>query len=159
NKREEIKSPRPEQPVKQFGRLPEERALARVSKDGSFAVVPVAILRDGRPRGRPPQDEVELFTTGSTSPKPTLDPLRLAADEAQIFPRHRRAGGRRDLGYVVGGCNLDDVHPDKWQLRQTTQDRLRLPARETADFRRSSAGRERRIEHVDVEAEIDGGLT
>ena len=83
----------------------------------------------------------------------TSSGLRL--DQAQIFPRHRGARERRDLGDIVGGRNLDHVHPDKGKLRQPTQDGLHLPGRETADFRRSGAGRKGRIEHVNVEAEVD----
>src|SRR5215467_11221189 len=96
---------------------------------------------------------------GFASLNPSYVSLRLAADKAQIFPRHGGARERGDLSHVIGRRNLDYIHPYKGQLRQTAQDRLRLPGGETADFRRSSAGRKRRIEHVDVEAEIDGCIT
>src|SRR5262245_13835851 len=52
----------PSERVKQFGPHPEERALARASRRMATGTAEqAAILRDGRPRGRPPQDEVFYF--------------------------------------------------------------------------------------------------
>ena len=83
---------------------------------------------------------------GSTVPSPD--------DQRQIFPDDRRAGQRGDLGAVVGGRDLDDVHADEVQVAEPAQDRLRLPARQSADLRRAGARRERRIERIDIEREI-----
>ncbi len=45
--------------------------------------------------------------------------------------------------------------PTKRSPRKLAQDCLDLPACQSADLRRSGAGREGRIEHVDIDAEID----
>ena len=76
-------------------------------------------------------------------------------EETEIFPRHRRARERGDVGDVVGRGDLDDVHPDEGERTEPAKNGLRLPRGEAADFGRAGSRREGGIESVDVEGQID----
>lgn len=56
--------------LKPVCRHPEERALACVSKDGNEVSRP--ILRDARPRGHAPQDDVVFYLSFSTTFTPPM---------------------------------------------------------------------------------------
>src|SRR5205085_2900636 len=71
-------------------------------------------------------------------------------------PGHRCRGERGDLGVIIGGRDLDDIHAGEGEAGEAAQDRLRLPGKEAADLRRSGARCEGRVERVDIEAEING---
>ena len=77
-------------------------------------------------------------------------------DEREIFPDHGGGGERGDLGRIVGGRDLDDIHAGELQRIESAQHGLHLPAREPADLRRAGTGRESGIEAVDIEGEIGG---
>ena len=81
------------------------------------------------------------------------------ADERQIFPDRGGGGERGDLGRIVGGRDLDDVHAGELQRIESAQHRLNLPAREPADLWRAGTGREGGIEAVDIEGEIGSSVT
>src|SRR5215204_6968355 len=76
-------------------------------------------------------------------------------EQGEVFPGKSCGGERRDLGNVVGRRHLDDVHSLEFEAGESAQDRLRLPGEEAADLRGAGAGREGRVERIDVEAEID----
>ncbi len=80
------------------------------------------------------------------------------AQQAKIFPSHRRASERGDLRNVVSRTYFDEVHPDELQAAQTPDDRVRLPTCQPADFRRAGTRREGVIERIDIEAEVNGSL-
>ena len=77
-----------------------------------------------------------------------LHRILLRGEQTEIFPGHGGAGERGGLGAIVRRADLDQVHADELQAGKPPQDRLRLPGREPADFRRAGARRESRIERV-----------
>jgi hypothetical protein len=78
--------------------------------------------------------------------------ILLRGEQAEIFPGHGGAGERGGLGNIVSRADFDQIHADELQAGEPPQDRLRLPGREPADFRRAGARSESRIERVDIEA-------
>jgi hypothetical protein len=78
----------------------------------------------------------------------------LLADQGEIFPDHGGGGEGGDLGDIVGGRDFHHIHAGKMHGAEAAQDRLHLPAGESADFRRAGARRESRIEAIDIEGQI-----
>ena len=74
--------------------------------------------------------------------------------QAQDLEQHLRAGMRRVGGRVILRRDLDDVAADDVEALEAAQQLQHLARRQAADLRRAGAGREGRIEAVDVEGQI-----
>jgi hypothetical protein len=66
-----------------------------------------------------------------------------------------RRGDPGDLGVVVGGRDLDDVGADEVEPGERAQRGEQFPAGQPAGLRGAGAGRVRRVEHVDVDGQVD----
>jgi hypothetical protein len=62
------------------------------------------------------------------------------------------------LGVVVDRGHLDDVRADQVQAGEGAQHRQQLAAGQAAGFGGAGAGGERRVEHVDVDADVHGAV-
>ncbi len=68
---------------------------------------------------------------------------------------HVRRSDARDLRMVVGRRDLHDVSTDHIGADQTSQAVQQLPAGHAARFRGPGAGGVRRVEHIDIDRDID----
>ncbi len=75
---------------------------------------------------------------------------------AQVGPDERGRRQAGDLRAVVRGGDFDTVHPDPVQIGEALEQREYLVGRQSADLRRSGAGRAGRIQAVDVQRQVDG---
>ena len=78
--------------------------------------------------------------------------------QAQDLEQHLRPGVGGVGRGVVLRRDLDDVAADDIEPLEPAQDRLRLARRQAADLGRAGAGREGRVERVDVERQVDRPL-
>ena len=87
----------------------------------------------------------------------TVPPGRLAHGEgADRLERRAVRRHRRRLGVVVRRRHLDDVHPGELDRTDDLADGPQdLAGQHPAGFRRAGAGRQARVDDVDVEAQVD----
>src|SRR5215470_4792477 len=71
---------------------------------------------------------------------------------------HGRRGEGGNLRVIVGGGHLHHVGADEVDPGQPAQDPQQFPVGQPAGLRRSGAGRERGVEHVDVQRQIYGQI-
>src|SRR5439155_18417907 len=120
-----------------------------------------ALRRSSTPGGKRGSRHVRLRRSRTWSVAPAMQEIFgrsgicAPREQGEVFPGHRCRGERGDLGVIVGGRDLDDIHSGEGEAGKAAQDRLRLPGKETADFGGSGTRCEGRVERVDIEAEID----
>ena len=81
-------------------------------------------------------------------------PLRACHQAADLVAEGGRCE-RGDLGVVVGRAHLDQVGGDDLVAREGPHQAQQLARGEAAHLRGAGAGGERRVEHVDVDREVD----
>src|SRR5215469_114343 len=77
-----------------------------------------------------------------------------AGQEGDQVEDHGRGGDRGDLPVVVGRGDLHHVAADEVDAGQAPQHAQQLPVAQAARLGRPGPGRERRVEHVDVQGQV-----
>ncbi len=77
-------------------------------------------------------------------------------EQAKEFVDHVCGRDRGQFSMIVGRCDLDHIGSDDVESVKSAQDELQLPGRKAAGFGCAGAGRVRGVEHIDVDAHVDG---